>query len=129
MTSMRGMFKECELPTGFPLGDNFDTSSVTDMAGMFQGCALPVGFTLGKKFIFKTVISVHKMFFGAHIPEGFSLNDFDFNANRDYVSMLTGCEFPDDLSIGGLTGEQFKKIISTFSDDQSHKEEVRRWNQ
>lgn len=47
---MRTMFYRCSMPEGLSLGENFDTSSVTDMYAMFAFCKMPKNFTLGDKF-------------------------------------------------------------------------------
>lgn len=60
--SCYGMFKSCRLPEGFSLGDNFDTSHVTNMYGMFMFCVLPKGFSLGKKFDTSHVTDMGNMF-------------------------------------------------------------------
>ena len=48
-TSTKGMFKDCELPEGFSLGDKFDTSNVENMMGTFS-CIIHEGFSLPDNF-------------------------------------------------------------------------------
>lgn len=85
------------------------------MSGMFKDCELPSGFSLGDKFTFKVVINVSEMFFGAHISEGFSLNDF--NVNRDYADMFFLCKFPADFQIDSFPIKQLKKIVCSFTSE------------
>ncbi len=46
--NISGMFENCELPDGFTLGENFNTSNVVNMERMFLDCVLPKGFSRGK---------------------------------------------------------------------------------
>lgn len=111
------MFGFCKFQKAISLGDKFDTSNVTDMSGMYKDCELPSGFSLGDEFTFKAVINVSEMFFGAHIPESFSLNDFDFNVNRDYADMFSGCKFPAGFWLGGFPVKQLEKIVCSFTSE------------
>lgn len=77
-TNTRYMFYECELPVGFHLGEDFDTSEVTDMSFMFYGCKFPDGFTLGRHFNTINVKFMTSMFDTCKFPEGFTLGN-NFN--------------------------------------------------
>lgn len=65
----RYMFAGCELPSGFSLGEHFDTSAVIDMRGMFEKCKLPGSFSLGANFDTGNVIDMSYMFYGCKLTE------------------------------------------------------------
>ena len=101
----RYMFYECELPAGFHLGEDFDTSEVTDMSFMFYGCKFPEGFTLGRYFNTINVRFMSRMFSACRFHENFSLGEkFDTSNVIDMENMFTSCVFPK----GFRFGEHFK---------------------
>lgn len=97
----RYMFYECELPAGFHLGEDFDTSEVTDMSFMFYGCKFPEGFTLGRYFNTINVKFMTSMFDTCEFPEGFTLgNNFNTIKVTDMGSMFRRCKFPEGFTLG-----------------------------
>lgn len=97
----RYMFYECELPAGFHLGEDFDTSEVTDMSFMFYGCKFPEGFTLGRYFNTINVKFMTSMFDTCEFPEGFTLgNNFNTIKVTDMSSMFRRCKFPEGFTLG-----------------------------
>ena len=98
-TSCYGMFKDCKLPKGFTLGNNFDTSNVTDMRAMFSYCELPKGFTLGDNFDTSKVRNMSYMFYGCKLSEDFALGDkFDISNVIDMTCMFYECSLPEDFT-------------------------------
>lgn len=89
---MNAMFAECEMATGFSLGDRFNTSNVRDMYGMFYGCVFPADFSLGKKFITSNVARMSYMFNRCDLPERFFLMDsFDISNVKEMKYMFSEC--------------------------------------
>ena len=92
LKSTKNMFLGLDLSNGFSLGDNFDTSSITNMSGMFSDCILPIGFTLGRKFNTSNVTDMSRMFKNCKLPYGFSLgSQFDTSKITDMQSMFFDC--------------------------------------
>lgn len=97
----RYMFYECELPAGFHLGEDFDTSEVTDMSFMFYGCKFPEGFTLGRHFNTINVKFMMSMFYACKFPRGFTLgNNFNTIKVIDMSDMFRRCEFSEGFTLG-----------------------------
>ena len=101
VTNMSGMFRHCELPENFSLGNNFDTSKVVDMSSMFAGSNLPENFSLGDKFDTSNVKKMGSMFLNCKLPSSFSLGDkFDTSNVVDMPSMFYGCKMSKNFSLG-----------------------------
>lgn len=91
----RFMFRECILPDGTTLGNDFDTSEVIDMQGMFAECEIPAGFFLGDKFDTSNVTNMRAMFYKCNLPEDFSLgHKFDTSKVTDMYRMFEECNLP-----------------------------------
>lgn len=106
-TSTKGMFKDCELPEGFTLGPDFDTSNVTNMSRMFYNCTKPKGFSLGDKFNTSNVTDMSYMFSGeVAFDEGSGFIDFSFGDKFDTSNvtnmsgMFEGCTLSKGFSFG-----------------------------
>lgn len=107
----RYMFSGCELPAGFSLGEEFDTSDVTDMRGMFMNCKLPEGFSLGERFDTSKVEDMSYMFYLCKMPKRFSLGDkFDTDNARDTSFMFECYYLPDGININMSTDEIIKLL-------------------
>lgn len=103
VVDMSIMFYSCKMPKGFTLGDKFDTSKVEDMSSMFAKCCMPKGFTLGDKFDTSNVKHMYNMFSDCILPEGFTLGDKFDTSNVWYVyHMFSNCKMPDDFTLGDL---------------------------
>ena len=99
--NISGMFYDCDMPLGFNLGNNFDTSNVTMMCDLFYGCVLPGGFSLGDKFDTSNVTCMSGMFYDCMIPEGFRLGD-KFNTSNviNMEQMFQRCSISNGFSLG-----------------------------
>lgn len=100
--NMEGMFEECKLPNGFTLGDKFDTSNVRDMSFMFCASELPEGFTFGDKFNVRNVTNMECMFYKCKVPKNFFLDTkFLLNDYRDTknLDMFKECVDSDNVLI------------------------------
>ena len=116
LINCRYMFYDCSLPYGFSLGDNFDTSDITDMSHMFVDCCMPEGFTLGNAFDTGNVTNMDFMFSCCRLPDGFTLgNDFNTINVKDMNNMFGYCFFPDGFSLGDkFDTSHVENMVSMF---------------
>ena len=103
VVNMEYMFSECELPGGFTLGDKFDTSSATNMKRMFSECITSECFSLGDKFDTSNVTNMCGMFSTCSMPTVFTLGDkFDTSNVTDMSGMFVSCGISE-----GFLGDKF----------------------
>ena len=101
LNSCYKMFFNCKLSVNFTLGDNFDTSNITDMENMFCNCTMPKKFSLGKNFDTSKVFNMENMFYNCLLSENFSLGEkFDTSKVKHMYSMFAYCILPNKFDLG-----------------------------
>ena len=106
LNSCYKMFFNCKLSGNFTLGDNFDTSNITDMENMFYNCLLSENFSLGEKFDTSKVKHMYSMFAYCILPNKFDLGKkFNISSLTDINNMFYKCKFSFEFA------QKYKDLI------------------
>ena len=98
---MNGMFQNCSSLTSLDLGNNFDTSSVTNMSSMFYNCTSLTSLELGDSFNTSKVTNMNGMFQNCSSLTSLDLKDkFDTSNVTDMYSMFKNCSSLTSLELG-----------------------------